>query len=183
MHAAQNLAHMTLCTPDDIAHLGPFYKLTNEEERHGDMQYSTGVHTDCLPFNPSGGCQPGGLYFFARHQLIHVGQHCGMDMHWIRPVTFTAKSQIWQERNKFKTNELVLGERERFWLPADLCLAAVQQDSDALQYVREQTPEIYRAAYPNEMRPILLLWKCVWLARMLVMIICRGVKYCTIRLQ
>lgn len=158
---------MTLLTPADIVSYGPFYKLTKRSEEHYGLQYETGLIRDPVPFNPSGECSAGGMYFFARHQLIHFSKYFCYP-YWIREVTFTENSKIWQEQDKFKTDEFILGERQLFWLPPDLCqmavnlyysslrhvehqtpemcLSAVKQDGYALEYIENQTPEICMAA-------------------------------------
>jgi hypothetical protein len=38
-------------------------KLTNIEENHNGFQFNTGLNIDTVPFNPSGDCKPGGIYF------------------------------------------------------------------------------------------------------------------------
>jgi len=90
-----------------------FYKLTNKKEKHFGMKYKTGINTDSVPFNPNGECKPGGMYFFHISQLCNY-EHYFSDPVYMRKVTFTSESQIYIEKNKFKTNEFILGEREFF---------------------------------------------------------------------
>lgn len=136
-----------LRTQDEISGDGPFYKLLNESEQHYGMKYATGVNTDVLPFNPSGVCSSGGLYFFSRRQFVSFWWHVPPEnVVWLRMVSFTPNSLIWDEGDKMKTNEFVLGERQLFFIPDDLCLAAVQDYGMALQFVKEQTSEICLAA-------------------------------------
>ena len=39
-----------------------YYKIVNPEG-HNDLVYKEGLNVDPLPFNPSGDCEPGGIYF------------------------------------------------------------------------------------------------------------------------
>jgi len=94
---------------------GEFYRLTNEEEYHRNLQYKTGINTDILPFNPSGECNPGGMYFFYINQIEEYKSYCPYAF-YIRKVSFTPESRIYIEQNKFKTNEFILGDREVFYL-------------------------------------------------------------------
>ena len=40
-----------------------YYKILNQTMKHYDFQYQLGLNIDTIPFNPSGSCKPGGLYF------------------------------------------------------------------------------------------------------------------------
>ena len=87
-----------------------FYKILNEEECHYGLQYKTGLNIDPIEFNPSGDCQPGGIYFAKENILafLHVG-------HWIRKVTIPEDAQIYEnpgEPKKWKADKIILGERE-----------------------------------------------------------------------
>ena len=92
---------------------GEFYRLTNKKELHNNMQYKTGINTDILPFNPDGECKHGGMYFFHISQLHMYEIYC-RNINFIRKVSLTENSRIYVEKDKFKTNEFVLGEREKF---------------------------------------------------------------------
>jgi len=134
---------------------GEFYRLTNKKECHKDFQYETGINIDILPFSPDGECKPGGLYFFHISQLYMYRRYC-CNIEFIRKVSFTKNSKIYVEKDKFKTNEFVLGEREKFdeekyiaeWLNdlEERCKIAVQQNGNALFYVKNQTGEICKIA-------------------------------------
>ena len=92
-----------------------YYKLTNREEKHRGMQYKTGMNIDILPFNPTGECSEGGLYFFSETQLIYHDIYCE-ESAWIREVSFEGIGgiDIYVERDKYKTNKFVLGKRQKF---------------------------------------------------------------------
>ena len=145
------------------------YRLTYEDEKHNGFQYQDGLNVDTLPFNPSGECEPGGLYFFCEESLHTFPQHVNMvTTKWIREVTLLPDSRIYKMENKFKTDKFFLGPRSslsdflesnpKIWLAAvqqnglalqcvkkqtpEMCLVAVQQNGYALHYVKKKTPEI-----------------------------------------
>ncbi len=127
-----------------------FFKLTNLTERHNSLQYITGLNTDRLPFNPTGECSPGGLYFFDETQLKYFFRYTGGDIVHIREVTFPLDTRIYCEKGKYKCDKFVLGERKKFYfdeyVSKDSVLAAIQQDGRVLRYVKVQTPELCLAA-------------------------------------
>lgn len=101
-----------------------FYKLTNKEENHHGFQYVTGLNVDNIPFNPTRECQPGGLYFFAKDQLIYFNMYAN-SAYYIREITLLDDSRIYIENHKFKTDKFVLGERTKFELPMEMHMPAV----------------------------------------------------------
>jgi len=153
---------MTVITPEELLNIypdGEFYRLTNEEELHKKILYKTGINTDILPFNPKGECEPGGMYFFHISQLHMYKKYCS-DIEFIRKVSFTENSKIYVERDKFKTNEFVLGEREIFdeqkyivdWInkSEERCKIVVQQNGISLRYIHNQTDELCRLAVQQD---------------------------------
>ena len=140
--------HPRLVTPDDLPYLC-FFKLTNQRELHNDFQYTTGLNTDHLSFDPTGECSPGGLYFFDQTQLKYFFQYTN-GIKYIRKVTFPKDAQIYCEEHKYKCHQLILGERKEFYLdeylPREEVLAVVQQYPEALKYVKVQTEEMCLAA-------------------------------------
>jgi len=46
-----------------------FYKILNKEEVYFGVKYHDGLNEDPRPFNPSGDCEPGGIYF-AREDIL-----------------------------------------------------------------------------------------------------------------
>jgi len=89
-----------------------FYKILNEEENHNGLQYKTGLNIDPLPFNPSGTCRSGGMYYAQKDILVflYIGP-------WIREVTLCPNSNIYKDpgygAEKWKTDKFILGERTR----------------------------------------------------------------------
>jgi hypothetical protein len=40
-----------------------FYKILREDLTHHGFKYQLGLNIDTVPFNPTGECRPGGLYY------------------------------------------------------------------------------------------------------------------------
>ena len=88
-----------------------YYKLTNKSERHFGMKYNDGLNTDILDFNPSGNCQPGGIYFAREDIFAFLG-----DNYWIRQLTLPDGESIYENPGtpkKWKAHRVILGKRER----------------------------------------------------------------------
>jgi len=87
-----------------------YYKVLNEKERHRNIQYKTGLNIDPIEFNPSGDCEPGGIYFSRKDifAFINYGP-------WIRKVTLPKDAKIYEnpgKPKKWKADKVILGERE-----------------------------------------------------------------------
>ena len=143
-----------------------FVKLTNESENHNGYQFRTGLNVDTVAFNPRGICQPGGIYFCEWEKLPMWIDYGSWIMVYARFVSIPEDAQVYEEGNKFKANKLMLGERQKiaeleiwedreycmrawdlsnvlvYFQTAEICLAAVKQDGNALEYVKNQTEEI-----------------------------------------
>lgn len=89
-----------------------YYKILNREENHNGMQYKTGLNVDILPFNPSGGCEDGGIYFAKEDILAFLNYGC-----WIREVTLPDGEEVYENPNgepkKWKAHRVILGERRK----------------------------------------------------------------------
>lgn len=87
-----------------------YYKITNEKENHNGLQYKTGLNVDILPFNPSGDCKPGGIYF-AREDILAFLEYGP----WIRKVFIPKGANVYENPGlpeKWKADKVILGERE-----------------------------------------------------------------------
>jgi len=88
-----------------------FYKITNEEEKHRGMKYKTGLNVDILPFNPSGDCESGGIYF-SREDILAFMEYGK----WIRKVTLPEDARVYENPGspkKWKADKVILGRRSR----------------------------------------------------------------------
>jgi len=84
-----------------------YYKILNQEEIHNGLAYHDGLNTDPLPFNPSGDCEPGGIYFASAEQISRYLDYGP----WIR--TVEPVGEIYNEEGKSKAHEVILGPRQR----------------------------------------------------------------------
>ena len=128
-----------------------FVKLTNETEKHNDFTFETGLNVDTIPFNPNDQCEPGGMYFTNKSNIPKWLYYSLSKMCWVRYVSFPDDAQVYIEENKCKSDKFYLGERMKIkdldiWKDKDYCMAAVQQNGLALEYVKDQTPELCMAA-------------------------------------
>jgi len=89
-----------------------FYKILNEEEKHYGMQYKDGLNVDVLPFNPSGSCEPGGIYFT---DVEHILEFCDYGP-WVREVTLPDGEEVYKDPdgNKYKAHRVILGKRRKW---------------------------------------------------------------------
>ena len=124
-----------------------FYKLTNDTENHHGLQYKDGLNEDIIPFSPKGECTSGGIYF-TDEKNIEKWIHCCNDsiVKWIREVRIPNDAKNYIEKNKYKTDKIILNERKLFWEIEKLCKLAVQQNGYVLKYIKIQTEEICKLA-------------------------------------
>ena len=88
-----------------------FYKILNEEETHHGLKYHDGLNVDPLPFNPSGDCKPGGIYFTREDILAFLDYGP-----WIRKVTIPQGEPVYENPGspkKWKAKRVILGPRRR----------------------------------------------------------------------
>jgi len=89
-----------------------FYKILNEEETHRSLKYHDGLNEDPFPFNPSGDCEPGGIYF-AREDILGF---LGYGAFWIRRVTIPEGEPVYENPSspkKWKAKRVILGPRRK----------------------------------------------------------------------
>jgi hypothetical protein len=140
-----------------------FFKFLREDLTHHNFEYKLGENIDFIPFNPSGECENGGLYFTTLDHIfefMNFGDQIGV-------ITLYSDSQVYTEKNKYKTDKFILEKiisvndfLEKFISPLEavkqnglalqfvdnktleICLEAVKQNGLALYLVKNQTPEI-----------------------------------------
>lgn len=146
---------MSIISPSELPKCLKYYKLTNSDECHHGFQYKTGLNIDTIPFNPTGQCSPGGLYFASEVQLInHMAWGLGTAK-YIRKVTFPDDARIYVEDGKYKADKIILDERNIFthdpnnymnYNSDEVCKIAVAHNGLLLKYVPNQTDEICKIA-------------------------------------
>jgi len=81
-----------------------YYKIVNPKGHYG-LVYKEGYNEDTLPFDPSGKCKPGGIYFAQKDILAFVDY--GTELYEVEPV-----GEIYEEHNgitkKFKAHAVNL---------------------------------------------------------------------------
>jgi hypothetical protein len=127
-----------------------YYKLLTVNRRHKDFTYQEGLNVDPVPFNPSGSCQPGGLYFTT---LKHLPEWCCHKWPLIADVTLPPDARVYKEPcgSKWKADKLELSNirtmTDFFDTLDDATLhELVSQNSSLLSHVRHQTEALCMAA-------------------------------------
>src|SRR3989339_2108397 len=126
-----------------------FYKLLNKDLTHYGYTYKDGLNMDVNEFNPKGECSKGGLYFTEKNKIPM----------WLDTYSFITKcvipndAKIYIENNKFKSDKLIVEINNKvdicdslIWHDEFYCKIAVQQNGNALKYVKKQTEEICKMA-------------------------------------
>ena len=88
-----------------------YYKITNKNETHHGLKYKTGLNIDPKPWNPSGNCEEGGIYF-SREDILFFLDYGP----WIRKVTIPTNIPIYTNPGlpvKFKAHRVILGPRRK----------------------------------------------------------------------
>ena len=129
-----------------------FYKVLTIDCKHNDFTYQHGLNVDHIPFNPTGKCSAGGLYFTELDYLPSWISNTAMCI-YIAKVTIPSDASVYVEQNQFKADQFVLDLDNKvlikdfyIWKNEALCKIAVHQSSYSLQYVITQTDEICKLA-------------------------------------
>ena len=154
-----------------------FYKVLTKDYKHYDFTYQHGLNVDHIPFNTSGICSLGGLYFTEVDKVSYwIDRFKSV---YIAKVTIPSNASVYVEKDKFKADQFVLDldnkmlikdfymwENEEFCKisvsqadtynlvfvrnqPDEICKLAVKHDYRALQYVINQTDDICKIAVSN----------------------------------
>ena len=154
-----------------------FYKVLTTDCKHYDFTYQHGLNVDHIPFNPTGICSLGGLYFTEVDKVSYwIDRFKSV---YIAKVTIPSNASVYVEKDKFKADQFVLDldnkvlikdfymwENEEFCKnsvsqadtynlvfvrnqPDEICKLAVKHDYRALEYVINQTDEICKIAVSN----------------------------------
>ena len=118
-----------------------FVKLTNLFENHNGYQFQTGLNIDSIPFNPYGECQSGGIYFCEFGKLPMWLKYGSKLMYYARVVSIPNSARVYREKNKWKADRLILGERKKIeelkiWNDQNCCALAFEQNRNILQYLQ-----------------------------------------------
>ena len=125
-----------------------FHKVLKNSLCHYDFTYNEGLNVDTQPFNPSSTCSKGGLYFCEEEHLhlylFSYGSICAT-------VSIPDNALVYKEDTKYKANQLILHNIQPIselplWLDATVTKKIVQQNGDAIEYIKEPSEEVRRLA-------------------------------------
>ena len=104
-----------------------YYKILNKEEKHNNFQYKTGLNVDTVPFNPSGKCQPGGLYFSEVKDIPNYFNYGP----YIREVVLPDDAKVYKEPcgTKLKADRIILKKREK-WCSLKVIKRLIKEGAD-----------------------------------------------------
>jgi len=104
-----------------------YYKILNETECHNGFQFQDGLNIDTVPFNPTGTCLEGGIYFSRKDILTFLNY--GL---WIRQVTIPEDARVYKDPEsspeKWKADKIILGPRKSIDL--DVIKSLVEEGAD-----------------------------------------------------
>jgi hypothetical protein len=81
-----------------------YVKVLSNDLKHKGFQYKEGLNIDTIPFNPTGTCKPGGLYFTAMENVFNY-LHYGSK---IADVEIPSNAKVYFENNKWKADKIIL---------------------------------------------------------------------------
>jgi hypothetical protein len=124
------------------------FKLTSKTMKNRDVTWKMGHNEDIHPFNTDEECCAGGIYFCSKEEQI--APWC-CDYTHICDIEIPKDSQVHHYGNKSKASEIIIKthmpiEDHPIFDDPKFCMAAVEQNGLALQYVKEQTPDICMTA-------------------------------------
>jgi hypothetical protein len=125
------------------------YKLTNINEKHNNLQIVTGLNIDVIDFNPNDECKAGGIYFCEFHKVGLWYYLNGVKMEYYREVILPDDAKIYREKNSFKADKLILGEKKPIWSDNIFCKEIVMRNGNALEFVVNKTEELCMIAVSN----------------------------------
>jgi hypothetical protein len=124
-----------------------YVKILNKSMKHNNFIYKEGLNVDHVPFDPTGECKAGGLYFCEVND-VHLYLNYGT---LIADVEIPSNAQVYREANKLKSDRIVITNiipiRDHIiWTDPDFCNTIVNQCGGALKYAKKQTDEICKIA-------------------------------------
>jgi hypothetical protein len=125
------------------------YKLLHAKYTNKGFTYKEGLNEDIHPFDPSGKCRPGGLYFFDNDQLLNYCNFFNKPV-YIAEVTLHEDAFVYTEVGKQKANKLTL-HNIQLWSDfltnnQDICKSIVIENGRDLEFMKKQTDELSKFA-------------------------------------
>jgi hypothetical protein len=81
-----------------------YIKILSEDLKHNGFQYKEGLNVDTIPFNPTGSCLPGGLYFTDEKYLLDFLGYGTK----IADVEIPSNAKVYRDGNKWKADKIIL---------------------------------------------------------------------------
>lgn len=126
-----------------------FYKILSEDMIHHGFQYKLGKNVDILPFNPSGYCEPGGLYFTT---FEHVFKYLSFGTK-IGIIEIPDHAFVYVEDEQYKTDQFnitrIVSILSFINQSDDMCKIAVKQNGFAIKYIKDQKKKYCETAVKN----------------------------------
>ena len=120
-----------------------FYKFLNGDLTHFGFTYGIGLNIDTVPFDPSGNCKSGGLYFCEKSKCHLYWRFYGEK---IAIVEIPDDARVYIEDNKFKADKIIIKDILDFNSDNndidDVWIEILKNDSSAINYIKNQTPEL-----------------------------------------
>ena len=130
-----------IISPKKLKHL-KLHKVIKRDDKHYLHTYFEGENVDKIPFNPTGTCKPGGMYFT---DYLNVPLYVNYGK-LIADVTLPDDAKVYVETNKFKADKIIISNirpLEKFFSDFNYPkLHAVKLNGKILKYFKEQTEEI-----------------------------------------
>lgn len=115
-----------------------FVKLTNFKENHHGFQYVDGLNIDTQRFNPNIECF-GGIYFCEEKEICRWLEIPMGPLVYKRQVIIPPDAIVCVEENKFKTNKIILGQRNK--ISEEIFLQAIENPPFLLPISLRHIPE------------------------------------------
>ena len=137
-----------------------FYKVLTTDCKHYDFTYQHGLNVDHIPFNPTGICSLGGLYFTEVDKVSYwIDRFKSV---YIAKVTIPSNASVYVEKDKFKADQFILDLDNKMlikdfymWENEEFCKISVSQaDTYNLVFVRNQPDEICKLAVKHDYRAL-----------------------------
>jgi len=97
---------MSICSGLDLVDK-QFIKFLNKDLIHNGFKYKLGENIDILPFNPTGKCSKGGLYFIKKNYLFDYIDMMN-DSEFIANVTLEPNESIYIEDRQYKSHKIII---------------------------------------------------------------------------
>lgn len=141
--------------PPEFDRTKTYYKCLRQDLTHHGFKYQLGLNVDIIPFNPTGSCQPGGLYFTDKENLYEYFNHGYL----IADIRIPKNAQVYRDpdENKWKADKIeILSITPRcfhsIFNSYEYWLGIVQKKGYALEFTPEEfkTKELYKVALQDD---------------------------------